>query len=75
MANDIKYVLKQKVRIEYRGSSGYIFYLYIETLLFSLITVGLYLPVGANRLLRYLTQQTDIYMYDLVETSKESEES
>ena len=75
MTNDIEYVLKQRVRIHYRGRSSYIFYWYIETLLFSLITVGLYLPVGANRLLRYLTKQTDIYMYDLVETSEELEQS
>jgi len=70
---DMEQVLKQRVRIHYRGRSGYIFYWYIETLLLSLITLGLYLPVAANRLLRYLTQQTDIYMYDLVEKSEEPE--
>ena len=70
---DMEQVLKQRVRIRYRGRSGYIFYWYIETLLLSLITLGLYLPVAANRLLRYLTQQTDIYMYDLVEKSEEPE--
>ena len=68
---DKEYVLKQRVRIHYYGRSGYIFFWYIETLFLSFITLGLYFPVGANRLLTYLTQQTDIYMYDLVETSEE----
>ena len=65
------YVLTQRVRIVYRGVSGYIVYWYVETLLLSLITLGFYLPVAANRLLKYLTQQTDIYFYDLVESEEE----
>jgi uncharacterized membrane protein YjgN (DUF898 family) len=72
--NDIEQVLKQRVRINYRGKSGYILSWYIETILLSILTLGFYLPVAANRLLKYLTQHTDIYMYDLVDVSEEEEE-
>ena len=72
--NDIEQVLKQRVRINYRGKSGYILSWYIETILLSILTLGFYLPVAANRLLKYLTQHTDIYMYDLVDVSEEPEE-
>ena len=71
---DIEQVLKQRVRINYKGRSGYIFSWYIQTILFSILTLGLYLPVAANRLLKYLTQHTDIYMYDLVDVSEETDE-
>ena len=70
---DMEQVLKQRVRINYKGRSGYIFSWYIQTILFSILTLGLYLPVAANRLLKYLTQHTDIYMYDLVDISEETE--
>ena len=72
--NDMEQVLKQRVRIHYRGRSRSILSWYIKTLFLSLITLGFYLPVGANRLLKYLTQKTDIYMYDVVETLEELEE-
>jgi len=68
--NKMEQVLDKRIRINYSGRSGYIFYLFIETLFLSLITFGLYLPVGANRLLTYFTQQTDIYMYRIVEKSE-----
>jgi hypothetical protein len=71
---DMEQVLKQRVRINYKGKSGYIFSWYIETILLSILTLGLYLPIAANRLLKYLTQHTDIYMYDLVDMSEEPEE-
>ena len=71
---DIEQVLKQRVRINYKGRSGYIFSWYIETILLSILTLGFYLPIAANRLLKYLTQHTDIYMYDLVDMSEEPEE-
>ena len=71
---DMEQVLKQRVRINYKGRSGYIFSWYIQTILLSILTLGLYLPVAANRLLKYLTQHTDIYMYDLVDMSEEPEE-
>jgi uncharacterized membrane protein YjgN (DUF898 family) len=72
--NNIEQVLKQRVRINYRGRSRSILSWYIKTIFLSIITLGFYLPVAANRLLRYLTQKTDIYMYDVVETSEELEE-
>ena len=71
---DMEQVLKQRVRINYKGRSGYIFSWYIQTILLSILTLGFYLPVAANRLLKYLTQHTDIYMYDLVDISEETEE-
>ena len=71
---DMEQVLKQRVRINYKGKSGYILSWYIETIFLSILTLGLYLPVAANRLLKYLTQHTDIYMYDLVDMSEEPEE-
>ena len=71
---DMEQVLKQRVRINYKGRSGYIFSWYIQTILLSILTLGLYLPVAANRLLKYLTQHTDIYMYDLVDIAEEPEE-
>jgi len=71
---DMEQVLKQRVRINYKGKSSYILSWYIETILLSILTLGLYLPVAANRLLKYLTQHTDIYMYDLVDMSEEPEE-
>ena len=71
---DMEQVLKQRVRINYKGRSGYMFFWYVETILLSILTLGFYLPVAANRLLKYLTQHTDIYMYDLVDIPEESEE-
>ena len=71
---DMEQVLKQRVRINYKGRSGYMLSWYIETILLSILTLGFYLPVAANRLLKYLTQHTDIYMYDLVDIPEESEE-
>ena len=71
---DMEQVLKQRVRINYKGKSGYIFSWYIETILLSILTLGFYLPVAANSLLKYLTQQTDMYMYDLVDIAEEPEE-
>jgi len=67
---DMEQVLKQRVRINYKGRSGYMLSWYIETILLSILTLGFYLPVAANRLLKYLT----IYMYDLVDIPEESEE-
>jgi len=71
---DMEQQLKQRVRINYKGRSGYIFSWYVKTILLSILTLGFYLPVAANRLLKYLTQYTDIYMYDLVDISEEPEE-
>ena len=71
---DMEQVLKQRVRINYKGRSDYIFSWYVKTFFLTIITLGFYLPVAANRLLKYLTQHTDIYMYDLVDIPEESEE-
>ena len=71
---DMEQVLKQRVRINYKGKSGYILSWYIETIFLSILTLGLYLPVAANRLLKCLHQHPDISMYDLVDVSEEPEE-
>jgi hypothetical protein len=71
---DMEQQLKQRVRINYKGKTDYIFSWYVKTFFLSIITLGFYLPVAANRLLKYLTQQTDIYMYDLVDVYEEPEE-
>jgi hypothetical protein len=71
---DMEQELKQRVRINYKGKTDYIFSWYVKTFFLSIITLGFYLPVAANRLLKYLTQHTDIYMYDLVDISEEPEE-
>ena len=63
-------VLRQTTKIVYTAQSRELLYWYIKTLFFSLITLGFYLPVAANRLLRLLTQRTVVYWYDVVESSE-----
>lgn len=57
--------MDRTVKIVYKGRSRYILNWFIKTLLLSLITLGFYLPVGVNRLLRYLCHQTEFHIYDL----------
>ena len=37
---------------------------FIMTVFFSLITLGLYLPVAANRLVRYMCEHTEIHVVE-----------
>jgi uncharacterized membrane protein YjgN (DUF898 family) len=64
-------VLRQTTRIIYRGRGRELFYWYVETLIFSIFTLGLYLPVAANKLLRLLTQRTVICWYDFTPSEEE----
>lgn len=64
-------VLRQTTKIVYTGQSREFLYWYIKTVFFSLITLGFYLPVAANRLLRLLSRRTVIYWYDVVESQEE----
>ena len=50
------------VTIVYKARSRDILAWYIKTAFLSLITLGLYLPVGANSLVRYLREHTQIYI-------------
>ena len=52
------------VRIVYAARSRDILGWFIKTALFSLITLGLYLPVAANRLVRYMCEHTEIQIVE-----------
>ena len=64
-------VLKQTTKIVYTGQNREFLYWYIQTFFFSLLTLGFYLPVAANRLLRLLTRRTVVCWYELVELEEE----
>lgn len=64
-------VLKRTTKIVYTGQSREFLYWYIQTLFFSLLTLGFYLPVAANRLLRQITRRTVVCWYELVELEEE----
>ena len=50
----------RSVRIVYTGRGRDILWWCISTAFFSLITLGLYLPVGINRLVRYIFENTEV---------------
>jgi len=50
----------KSVRIVYEGRGRDILAWCITTLFFSLITLGLYLPVAINRLVRYIFDNTEV---------------
>ena len=52
------------VRIAYKGRGRDILAWFIKTAFFSLITLGLYLPVAANRLVRYMCEHTEIQIVE-----------
>jgi uncharacterized membrane protein YjgN (DUF898 family) len=52
------------VRIVYNARGRDILAWFIKTALFSLITLGLYLPVAANKLVRYMCEHTEIQMVE-----------
>jgi len=64
-------VLRQTTKIVYTAQSRELLYWYIKTLIFSILTLGFYLPVAMNRLLRLLTRRTVIYWYEVVESQEE----
>jgi len=52
------------VRIAYKARGRDILVWFIMTAFFSLITLGLYLPVAANRLVRYMCEHTEIQIVE-----------
>jgi hypothetical protein len=50
------------VAVVYKASSGFILGWYVETAILSLITLGLYLPVGLNYLVKYLCDNTEVHI-------------
>ena len=52
------------MRIAYKARGRDILAWFIKTAFFSLITLGLYLPVAANRLVRYMCEHTEIQIVE-----------
>jgi uncharacterized membrane protein YjgN (DUF898 family) len=48
------------VKVVYNGRGRDILWWCISTAFFSLITLGLYLPVAINRLVRYIFENTEV---------------
>ena len=51
------------VSVAYEVSGAFILGWFIETAFFSLITLGLYLPVGLNSLVKYLCDCTEVQIH------------
>jgi uncharacterized membrane protein YjgN (DUF898 family) len=58
----------RSVRVVYEGRGVDILVWLVTTALFSLITLGLYLPVGINRLVRYIFDNTELQIQELPAT-------
>jgi len=54
----------RSVRIVYEGKGRDILWWWISTAFFSLITLGLYLPVAINRLVRYIFDNTELLIQE-----------
>lgn len=52
------------VKLVYTARGRDILAWFIATAFFSLITLGLYLPVAANKLVRYMCEHTEIYIVE-----------
>ena len=50
----------KSVKVVYKGRGRDILWWCISTAFFSLITLGLYLPVAINRLVRYIFENTEV---------------
>jgi uncharacterized membrane protein YjgN (DUF898 family) len=55
----------RSVRVVYDGRGRDVLWWCISTAFFSLITLGLYLPVAINRLVRYIFDNTELQIQDL----------
>jgi uncharacterized membrane protein YjgN (DUF898 family) len=55
---------ERTVRVVYKARGRDILSWFITTVVFSLITLGLYLPVAANKLVRYLSEHTEIHIIE-----------
>ena len=56
--------LDKNVRIVYNARGRDILAWFIKTALFSLLTLGLYLPIAANKLVRYMCEHTEIQIVE-----------
>jgi uncharacterized membrane protein YjgN (DUF898 family) len=54
----------RSVRIVYEGRGRDILWWCITTLFFSLVTLGLYLPVAINKLVRYIFDNTEVQIQE-----------
>jgi uncharacterized membrane protein YjgN (DUF898 family) len=54
----------RSVRVVYEGRGSDILWWCISTVFFSLITLGLYLPVAINRLVRYIFDNTEVQIQE-----------
>jgi uncharacterized membrane protein YjgN (DUF898 family) len=54
----------RSVRIVYEGRGRDILWWCISTAVFSLLTLGLYLPVAINRLVRYILDNTELQVQE-----------
>lgn len=54
----------RSVRIVYEGRGRDILWWCISTALFTLLTLGLYLPVAINRLVRYIFDNTELQVQE-----------
>jgi uncharacterized membrane protein YjgN (DUF898 family) len=54
----------RSVRIVYEGRGRDILWWCISTAFFSLITLGLYLPVAINKLVRYIFDNTEVQIQE-----------
>ncbi|MDM8001252.1 MAG: DUF898 family protein [Dehalococcoidia bacterium] len=54
----------RSVRIVYEGRGRDILWWCVTTAFFSLITLGLYLPVAINRLVRYIFDNTELQVQE-----------
>jgi uncharacterized membrane protein YjgN (DUF898 family) len=61
------------VRIVYSARGRDILAWFIRTAFFSLITLGLYLPVAANKLVRYMCEHTEVHIVELQSPSTQQE--
>jgi len=52
----------RRVGVIYTASSGDILAWFIRTAILSVLTLGLYLPVAANKLVKYLCAHTELYI-------------
>ena len=54
----------KSVKVVYNGRGRDILWWCISTVFFSLITLGLYLPVAINRLVRYIFENTEVHIQE-----------
>jgi len=55
---------ERTVRMLYKARGRDILFWFLKTAFFSLITLGLYLPVAANQLVRYMCEHTEIHIVE-----------